>query len=156
MTGLSCDLSLPWRAGAADDLHRISNRMRRRELQQQYCDRYVQSNDSHAECFADDSFTATVSGTSNTAVTWSVNGVANGNDTYGTITASGGQYTAPATITTTVTETITATAAADTTKTAIRFGYANPECECDFTVCNRLTGFCDSSLPAGNRRLPRR
>ena len=64
-----------------------------------------------------ESFTATVSGTSNTAVTWSVNGVANGNDTYGTI-AAGGLYTAPATITTTVTETITATSAADTTKTA--------------------------------------
>ena len=63
------------------------------------------------------SFTAAVAGTSNTAVTWSVNGTLGGNDTYGTISASG-LYTAPATVTTTVTETITATSEADTTKTA--------------------------------------
>jgi hypothetical protein len=63
------------------------------------------------------SFTATVANTSNTAVTWSVNGTQGGNATYGTITSSG-VYTAPATITTTVTETITATSAADTTKSA--------------------------------------
>jgi hypothetical protein len=61
------------------------------------------------------SFTATVSNTSNTAVTWLVNGIANGNATFGTITASG-TYTAPATVTSTVTETITATSQADTTK----------------------------------------
>src|SRR5579885_1068656 len=39
-------------------------------------------------------FTATVTGTSNTAVTWSVGGVAGGNQTLGTINASG-LYTAP-------------------------------------------------------------
>ncbi len=61
------------------------------------------------------SFTASVTNTSNTAVTWLVNGIANGNTTYGTITASG-TYTAPATVTSTVTETITATSQADTTK----------------------------------------
>lgn len=63
------------------------------------------------------SFTATVANTSNTAVTWSVNGTGGGNATYGTISSSG-VYTAPATVTTTVTETITATSAADTTKSA--------------------------------------
>jgi parallel beta-helix repeat protein len=44
-------------------------------------------------------FTATVSGTSNTAVTWSVDGVANGNATVGTVTGTGSAvtYTAPAT-----------------------------------------------------------
>ncbi len=63
------------------------------------------------------SFTASVTNTSNTAVTWLVNGIANGNATYGTITASG-TYTAPATVTSTVTETITATSQADTTKSA--------------------------------------
>ncbi len=61
------------------------------------------------------SFTASVTNTSNTAVTWLVNGIEGGNATYGTITASG-SYTAPATVTSTVTETITATSQADTTK----------------------------------------
>ena len=63
------------------------------------------------------SFAASVTNTSNTAVTWLVNGVQGGNATYGTITASG-TYTAPSTVTTTVTETITATSQADTTKSA--------------------------------------
>jgi hypothetical protein len=40
-------------------------------------------------------FTATVLNTSNTAVTWKVDGVANGNSSVGTITAAG-LYTAPA------------------------------------------------------------
>jgi hypothetical protein len=39
-------------------------------------------------------FTATVQGTNNTAVTWSVDGVAGGNNTVGTISSSG-LYTAP-------------------------------------------------------------
>jgi parallel beta-helix repeat protein len=39
-------------------------------------------------------FTATVTGTSNTAVTWSVNGVSGGNSTVGTISSTG-LYTAP-------------------------------------------------------------
>jgi hypothetical protein len=42
-------------------------------------------------------FDATVSGSSNQAVTWKVNGVAGGSNIYGTITA-GGLYTAPATV----------------------------------------------------------
>ncbi len=41
-------------------------------------------------------FTATVQGTTNTSVTWSVNGVAGGNNSVGTITA-GGLYQAPGT-----------------------------------------------------------
>src|SRR6202008_3053254 len=40
-------------------------------------------------------FQATVTGTSNTAVTWEVNGVASGNSTVGTINTSG-TYRAPA------------------------------------------------------------
>ncbi len=41
--------------------------------------------------------TATVSGTSNTAVTWSVDGIVNGNATVGTVSGTGGvvTYTAP-------------------------------------------------------------
>ena len=47
---------------------------------------------------ASQSFTATVTGSPNTAVTWEVDGVANGNTTVGTITGTGNTitYTAPA------------------------------------------------------------
>jgi hypothetical protein len=56
-------------------------------------------------------FSATVTGTTNTAVTWSLN------PPVGTISTSG-LYTAPASITSQQTITITATSAADATKTA--------------------------------------
>jgi sugar lactone lactonase YvrE len=62
-------------------------------------------------------FTATVVGTSNKAVTWSVNNVAGGNSTVGTI-SSVGLYTAPASLPSPSTVTITATSAADTAKSA--------------------------------------
>ena len=58
-------------------------------------------------------FTATVSGTSNTAVTWNVNGVTGGNATIGTINASG-VYTAPPVLPTPPTVTIQAVSTADT------------------------------------------
>ena len=57
-------------------------------------------------------FTATVSGTSNTAVTWEVNGAAGGSSTTGTISSSG-DYTAPATAPSS-TVTVTAVSQADT------------------------------------------
>ena len=53
-------------------------------------------------------FTATVQGTTNTNVTWSVDGVAGGNNTAGTISSTG-LYTAPATV---GNHTVTATSAA--------------------------------------------
>ncbi len=59
-------------------------------------------------------FTATVQNTSNTAVTWQVNGVTGGNATVGTI-SSAGLYTAPASP---ATVTVTAVSQADTTKSA--------------------------------------
>jgi YVTN family beta-propeller protein len=59
-------------------------------------------------------FTDTVTGTTNSAVTWSVNGVNGGNSTVGTITSTG-LYTAPATVPTSGTV-ITATSVADTTR----------------------------------------
>ncbi|MBI3405537.1 MAG: DUF4091 domain-containing protein, partial [Acidobacteria bacterium] len=62
-------------------------------------------------------FTATVTGTGNTVVTWSVNGVNGGNSSVGTITA-GGAYTAPASVPTPNTVTVTATSQADPTKSA--------------------------------------
>ena len=69
-------------------------------------------------------FTATVTGAANTTVNWSVDGIAGGNASVGTITA-GGLYTAG---TTTGTHTIRATAAADgtTSQTAIATVYAAP------------------------------
>ena len=62
-------------------------------------------------------FAATVSNTTNQNVTWYVNGVLNGNATYGTINSSG-LYTAPATVPSTGTVSVTAVSAADTKKSA--------------------------------------
>ena len=62
-------------------------------------------------------FTATVKNTSNTAVTWAVNGIAGGNSTVGTISASG-LYTAPRAVPSPSVVTVTAVSAADRTKSA--------------------------------------
>ena len=64
--------------------------------------------------------TASVSGTSNTAVTWKVNGVAGGNTTFGTISGSGLSvtYTAPASVPSPATFNIAVTSQADTSKSA--------------------------------------
>jgi hypothetical protein len=62
-------------------------------------------------------FSAGVTGTSNTAVTWQVNSVTNGNATFGTI-SSGGLYTAPAAVPSPATFAIKATSVADPTKSA--------------------------------------
>jgi hypothetical protein len=59
-------------------------------------------------------FTATVQNTTNTAVTWSVDGVAGGNATAGTVSASG-LYTAPAAA---GNHQVTATSVADASKSA--------------------------------------
>lgn len=60
-------------------------------------------------------FTATVSNTTDTTVSWNVNGIAGGNSTVGAISSSG-VYTAPAVLPSAVTVQITATSRADTTK----------------------------------------
>ena len=60
-------------------------------------------------------FSASVSHTTDQVVSWSVNGVAGGNATVGTITASG-VYTAPADLPSPATVTVTATSQADATK----------------------------------------
>lgn len=62
-------------------------------------------------------FTATVTGSANSAVMWSVNGVAGGNDAAGTITA-GGLYTAPQNLPSPAAVTVTATSSADASKSA--------------------------------------
>lgn len=60
-------------------------------------------------------FTATVTGTTNTAVTWEVNDVAGGNATFGTISTAG-NYTAPASVPNPAGVTIKAVSQADTNK----------------------------------------
>ncbi len=63
-------------------------------------------------------FLATVTGTTNTTVNWSVNDVAGGNSTVGTISATG-LYTAPTTLPSPANVTIRAAAVADTLRTAV-------------------------------------
>jgi hypothetical protein len=62
-------------------------------------------------------FTATVSNSSNTAVTWQVNGVASGDSTHGMIDATG-MYKAPAAVPSPATVTVTAVSQADASKSA--------------------------------------
>ncbi len=61
-------------------------------------------------------FTAAVTGTTNTGVTWSVNGIAGGNATIGTIVGNG-NYLAPTNIPNPSAVTVTATSVADSTAT---------------------------------------
>jgi hypothetical protein len=62
-------------------------------------------------------FTATVTGSSNTAVTWQVNAVTGGNSTIGTI-ATTGLYLGPASVPNPASVTVTAISQADATKSA--------------------------------------
>jgi hypothetical protein len=62
-------------------------------------------------------FTATVQGTSDASVTWKVNGIAGGNSTVGTITATG-LYKAPNTVPRPSSVTVSATSVADPAKSA--------------------------------------
>jgi len=62
-------------------------------------------------------FSASVTGSSNTAVSWQVNGMAGGDSTHGMIDATG-MYTAPAVAPTPATVTITAISQANTAKSA--------------------------------------
>jgi parallel beta-helix repeat protein len=62
-------------------------------------------------------FTATVSGTSNTGVTWLVNGVSGGNSTAGTISSSG-LYTAPSSVPSGGSVTVAATSVANSASSA--------------------------------------
>src|ERR1700675_3566673 len=62
-------------------------------------------------------FTATVSNTSDTAVTWLVNGTVGGNSTLGTISSTG-LYTAPSSVPSPSSVTVTAQSVADPSKSA--------------------------------------
>jgi phosphatidylinositol-3-phosphatase len=63
-------------------------------------------------------FTATVTGASNTAVIWNVNGVVGGNSSAGTITSTG-LYTAPSTVPATAGVQISAVSQAQSSKSAV-------------------------------------
>lgn len=87
--------------------------------------------------------TATITGTTNTGVNWTVDGVANGNSTVGTIIAGAGgrvTYAAPAAA---GTHTIVATSAADATKTA----------SCSVTVAAASTNVAISMTPSAPTAL---
>ncbi len=58
-------------------------------------------------------FTETTSGSTNTDVTWQVNGITGGNSTYGTISTTG-LYTPPATVPNPATVTVTVISQANT------------------------------------------
>ena len=66
---------------------------------------------------ATEQFTTTVTGSSNSSVTWSVNTIQGGNSTIGTISTTG-LYTAPSSVPSTNPVTVTATSVADTTESA--------------------------------------
>jgi hypothetical protein len=70
------------------------------------------------------SFTATVANTTNTGVTWNVNGIVGGNASVGTIT-TGGLYTAPTVINDMLTVTISAVSIADASRVATATIYVN-------------------------------
>ena len=76
----------------------------------------VSSNPPVAEVYTSttQTFISTVTGTTNTAVTWQVNGVAGGNATFGTISTSG-LYTAPTAVPSQATVTVKAISQADST-----------------------------------------
>ena len=71
-------------------------------------------------------FQAVVSGSTNTGVSWQVNGVAGGNSTVGTITPLGA-YIAPATIPSPAAVTITATAVANPADTGTASATVGPD-----------------------------
>jgi len=72
----------------------------------------VTPNTANVRAGSSQQFAASVTGTTNTAVSWSVNNIAGGNSANGTITASG-NYTAPAVLPNPNTITIQATISAD-------------------------------------------
>ena len=63
-------------------------------------------------------FTASVTGSANTAVTWQVNGVTGGSAAAGTIDANG-MYTAPGAVPTPASVTVAAVSQADVTKSGL-------------------------------------
>jgi probable HAF family extracellular repeat protein len=84
-------------------------------------------------------FTATVQGTTNTAVSWSVNGTPGGNSTVGTITSEG-LYTAPTTVPTPAAVSVSATSQAQ----------SNVKASATVTVTTSNYNFTEIKDPAAN------
>ena len=78
-------------------------------------------------------FTATLQNTSNTAVTWQVNGVTEGNTTTGTISSSG-LYAGPGTVPNPATVTVTAISQADPSKSASAQMTITPQAPVSVTI----------------------
>jgi hypothetical protein len=100
-------------------------------------------------------FTATVTGTTNQAVTWQVNLVPGGNATVGTIN-SAGVYSAPAAAPSPAAVTVTAISQADTTKSAFEMITINiavspgkATLNISDPVCNSVQGFGASGASGG-------
>ncbi len=74
---------------------------------------------------ASQTFTSTVANTTNTGVSWSVNGVVGGSSTTGTITTAG-VFTAPPSVAAALAVTVTAAASADLTRTGSAQVTVNP------------------------------
>jgi uncharacterized repeat protein (TIGR03803 family) len=89
-------------------------------------------------------FTATVTNTSNTAVTWSVNGTTGGSSTLGTISTTG-LYTAPATVPNPAAVTVKATSQAFTTVSASASVTIGPYTE---TPVYSFTSLSDGAAPS--------
>ena len=86
-------------------------------------------------------FTASITGSSNTSVSWTVNGVAGGNSTLGTIDATG-MFQAPATLPSPNSVSVQATSVADATAQATT----------TVTLLNpvpALSGISPASIPVG-------
>lgn len=79
---------------------------------------YITPYDTTVNINATLQYTAQVVNTSDTAVTWQVNGIEGGNSTVGTISTTG-LFTAPATVPSPAVEVITAVSHADSTKTGL-------------------------------------
>lgn len=89
-------------------------------------------------------FTANVTGTSNSAVDWSVNGIAEGNSTEGTI-SSNGLYTAPGAVPNPTTVTVTATSEAD--PSASGSATVTISSQYSYSVLYSFTGRADGGYP---------
>ena len=77
----------------------------------------ISPNPANVRVGASQQFTATVTGTTNTSVAWSVNNVSSGNSSVGTINSTG-SYAAPTTLPNPNTVTIQATSSADSSASA--------------------------------------
>jgi uncharacterized protein (DUF1800 family) len=113
----------------------------------------VQVNPSSAQLLTGETqqFNATVSGTTNTAVTWSVNGLAGGNSTVGSINSSG-LYTAPAAAPASAV-TVTATSAASSSATASSAVTVTAPLVTDFAASRFLDQATFGATPASIRQV---